>query len=85
MENAAAILAHLYSLINSKYETYIIVGIKALKGIFDQITLLLSENWSIMREGGEVNFEVKQQANLQKAIMILGQMDKLKKGNVLWN
>lgn len=29
MENAAAILAHLSSLINSKYETYLIVGIKA--------------------------------------------------------
>eukprot|EP00344_Euplotes_crassus_P004340 CAMPEP_0197000850 /NCGR_PEP_ID=MMETSP1380-20130617/5701_1 /TAXON_ID=5936 /ORGANISM="Euplotes crassus, Strain CT5" /LENGTH=158 /DNA_ID=CAMNT_0042418303 /DNA_START=71 /DNA_END=547 /DNA_ORIENTATION=+ len=44
MENAAALLAHLYSLINSKYESYIIIGLKALKGIFDQVTLLLSEN-----------------------------------------
>jgi len=31
MENSAAILAHLYSLLNSKYETYLIVGLKALK------------------------------------------------------
>jgi hypothetical protein len=44
MENAAAILAHLYSLINSKYETYLIVGIKALKHVFDQVTLILSQN-----------------------------------------
>jgi len=33
-----------------------------------------------MREGGEVNFEIKHQANLQKAIGILAQMEKLKKG-----
>jgi len=44
MENAAALMAHLYSLINSKYETYQIVGIKALRKIFEQVSLLLSEN-----------------------------------------
>jgi hypothetical protein len=80
MENAAALLAHLYSLINSKYETYQIVGWKALKVIFDHVSMLLSENWNIMREGSEINFEIKQAQNLQKAIMILGQFDKLRKG-----
>ena len=78
MENAAAILAHLFSLINSKYETYLIVGIKALKVIFEHVSVLISSECNIMREGGEVSMEVKQQQNVQKALMILGQLEKLK-------
>ena len=78
MENAAALLAHLFSLINSKYETYLIVGIKALKVIFEHVSIIISNECNIMREGGEVSMEVKQQQNLQKALMILGQLEKLK-------
>jgi hypothetical protein len=78
MENAAAILAHLCSLINSKYETYLIVGIKALRVIFEHVSVMLSQECNIMREGTEVNFELKQSHNLQKAVMILAQLEKVK-------
>ena len=44
MENAAAVLAHLYSLLNSKYESYLIIGIKALKSIFEHVSALISDN-----------------------------------------
>lgn len=41
LTNWAALLSHIYTLLNSKYETYLIWGVKALKLIFQRISEII--------------------------------------------
>jgi hypothetical protein len=57
--NCGAMLSHIYTLLNSKYGTYLICGIKALKVIFQKVSEIIFKAQESIRSGIEVMGDIK--------------------------
>lgn len=75
--NCGALLSHIYTLLNSKYETYLICGIKALKVVFQTISEIIFKCRDDIRNGNEVAGEIKNEEKGRRLTILMKQLTKI--------
>ena len=75
--NWGQLLSHIYTLLNSKYETYLICGIKALKVVFQTISEIIFKAKQDIKSGIEIAGEIKNTEKERRVTMILKQLSKI--------
>ena len=59
INNWGALLSHIYTLLDSRYETYLICGIKALKLVFQRVSEIISKAKDDIKHNKETAGEIK--------------------------
>ena len=75
--NWGALLSHIYTLLNSKYETYLIWGIRALRVVFQTISEIIFKAKQEIKNGVETVGEIKNAEKERRISMILKQLTKI--------
>jgi WD40 repeat protein len=75
--NSSALLSHIYTLLNSKYETYLIWGIKSLHSVFQPISSIIFSWRADIRNNREVAGEVKNDEKSRRLVILMKQLKKI--------
>jgi WD40 repeat protein len=75
--NCGSLLSHIYTLLNSKYETYLIWGIKALKVVFQTVSVIIFKWRDDIKNGFEVAGDIKNDEKSRRLIILMKQINKM--------